>query len=276
MQTISELHFTSSGTPTSWWAAPCCPSGMNYRRDLGICSHAFTTPLTAFALITVTTGSSTKEVYVDVRADSSGSGDVYSYTNLTTFMSGTAYVEPMTIAWQYRDLAVFPPAYASSLAQRLRVDFTSTASPASGQAVASQTSSLSPSRTGQSSRPSPGLSAGAKAGIAVGVVLAVLLGVIPAILTLRRRRRRKAASHPANAAAELEGREERRKWYLGGKWRSEAQVEPRPGELDAQGNHVVPGELEASGDNVIRGELDSKEVQTVPGPPVELESHEKR
>jgi len=60
------------------------------------------------------------------------------------------------------------------------------------------------------------------------------------------------------------------KWYLGGRWRSEAAVKNDAGELDSR---AVQGELDSK---AVQGELDSRAVLVVSGPPAELDAEERR
>lgn len=102
-----------------------------------------------------------------------------------------------------------------------------------------------------SSPASNGLSIGAKAGIGAGVVFgAAIIGMAIIVLYMRRRRKVDTAVQDPSIP-EMEDQDQshsERKWFLGGKWRSEAHSEAQQNELDSKTVHVVlapPVELEA-------------------------------
>tara|TARA_R110002003_G_scaffold140_19_gene12877 strand:+ start:15480 stop:15998 length:519 start_codon:yes stop_codon:yes gene_type:complete len=158
-------------------------------------------------------------------------------SSITTISSGLAVADPIIVAWQQDDLTLFPPDYAKSLAQKLGITLSNSAT------------STSPGPT--SSPSSGGLTTAAKAGIGVGVVFgAAILGV--AIVLLYLRRWRKDGTTPKEPrVAEMEDQDRHfgeRKWFFGGRWRSEVNSVPTQSELDSKTVHVVPGppaELEA-------------------------------
>lgn len=137
----------------------------------------------------------------------------------------------------------FSEEYAVSIAKQMGVSFTPSSS----------------------SRPE-GLSTSAKIGIGVGNGIAALFALLLVVYAILRRRRRTKStqSAPSDVAgastAEMEDQDATlatRKWYVGGRWRSEAEVK----------------------DNKQPGELDSRSVRVVGGPPVELDGsdiHERR
>jgi hypothetical protein len=215
-----------------------------------------TTPFQVFAPIAVlTTG--TTNVY-HIFANDSWVGACWTtteYSNLTTISSATAYVIALSIMWGSSDLSKFLPAYASLVAKQIGIPFTPTAFLGASSNLPQQTNN-----------PSPPLSTAAKAGIGVGIVFGVALligtGIILTILFLRRRRRRRRRNEPPPtlhpdrpATPEMEDQDTAlaaRKWYLGGRWRSEAEAQSEAGELDG------------------------RNVRIVPGPPVELDAGERR
>jgi hypothetical protein len=168
--------------------------------------------------------------------------------NLTTITSGLAVADPIQVAWQLKDLSSFPASYATSIADRIGVSMTPTVS---------NTPTL-PRETGASPTPqatgTTKLSTSAKAGIGIGSVIGVL-AITATVILLWLRARRKATPAPVNnghAVPEMEDQDKslaKRKWFLGGRWRSEAQAEG------------------------LTQELDSRTVHIVPGPPAELETH---
>lgn len=175
----------------------------------------------------------------------------------STISSGTATADPVVIFWRYSDLASFPPDYATSLAKRIGVDLsTPTSTPA----------------TTPRPPPSQKPSSGAIAGIAVGgtAFLVLIGGFIFYLLTRRRAKQRKREALALDGGVpELENEEEHpswRKWFLGGRWRSEAEAETKPQELTAE-----RGAQELVADERAQ-ELDSQGLMVVPGSPVELDA----
>lgn len=144
------------------------------------------------------------------------------------------------MGWQETDLPKLPPAYASSLAKRIGVAFTQSATPGSASPLPSQTTS---------SLPVNSLSTGAKAGIGVGVTIgALLILALIAFLILRRRRKnseRTTQGSQDETRPEMEDQDATlatKKWYLGGRWRSEVETpKNKPGELDSRSVRVVGG-----------------------------------
>lgn len=93
------------------------------------------------------------------------------------------------------------------------------------------------------------LSTGATAGIVVGAIL-FTIGLACAIAFWCRRRRarnRSAQTHNAQGTVpEMEDQDEvlaKRKWFLAGRWRSEAEAKSDPLELDSKSVNVVAGPL---------------------------------
>jgi hypothetical protein len=214
------------------------------------CVATFTTPVRAFCPYTITRSSKTTlTLFYESTIRASSGGETIDrttvLTNITTLTSVSAVAQPLYVLWQSADLSRFPPAYASSLAKRINVPFTATASPGSSSSLPAQTS---PPRSSPE-----GLNTGAKVGIGIGVSLFVLLIIsILAFFLLRRRHTRNntSASTSQPTTAEMEDQDailSTRKWYLGGKWRSEAEAKNEPGELDSRNVRVVggpPAELE--------------------------------
>jgi hypothetical protein len=207
-----------------------------------LCTSTFTTPLRAFAPINMSlVGSSKAYIYITEGSRSGTSGlFVSTLSNMVTVSTGVAIVEALNIAWEITDLPKFPPAYASSVAKLAGVPYTPTPSPGSTSILPQQTS-----------LPPPGLSTGAKAGIGVGAVLGAALligiGIVITLLCLRKRQRRSAEAtdeHQGANTPEMEDQDAtlgRRRWYVGGRWRSEAEVKNDAGELDSRAVHIVPG-----------------------------------
>ena len=95
---------------------------------------------------------------------------------------------PMIVYWQETDLPHFDPGYAATLAARLDIDFTPTAT----SGTAPSTSATSPADDGGERSSKPGLSIAAKAGICVGVAIAAILIVVAGLVLYRRYVRKKA------------------------------------------------------------------------------------
>lgn len=205
------------------------------------CSSTFSTSLEAFALLTVqTTGDETTAVYEHISTSTLCNGAVSTATqwNLTTITTGTAITKPWFIAWESKDLALFPSTYATSLASKIGVSFSGAATPASSSSLARQTN-LPP--------PAPAMNTGAKAGIGVGaaVGVALLIGILAIFLLKRRKKNAPAVAEEDDAGTpELEDQDRElaeRKWFLGGKWRNEVRTEEKQHELDSKTVYVVPG-----------------------------------
>ncbi|KAF2829618.1 hypothetical protein CC86DRAFT_402968 [Ophiobolus disseminans] len=269
------VQWSSSGGLQQEWNAPCCPSGMGYTRFS--CYSVFSTPFRAFAPLTLgISGRSDDTLYEYVTPSGVGSAQTsVTVRNTTTLSSALAFVDPVFIGWQAKDLSLFPLAYATSIAKQFNIPFTPT--PTATPTPAPGLSSTLPSETSrtslEASPPSSGLSTGAKAGIGVGAASGVaLIAVIFAILFTRRRRRKRTAamadSDTGHTTPEMAD-QTTRKWYLGGQWRHEAEVRDKPGELYSKAD---PGELYSQPDP---RELDSKAVNVAPGPPVELDAAER-
>ena len=91
----------------------------------------------------------------------------------------------------------------------------------------------------------------------MGVLAAVIAGVL---LCLKRRRKMLAAAPaPEDSLPEMadqDGELARKKWWAGGKWRSEVDSRADPQELESKTVHVVPGPP---------AELDGAEVRRADG-----------
>lgn len=230
-----------------------------------MCVSVISTPLPVRALYTTKYDNGKSDSFYEQVIN-----DQSTLSNMTTMTRGTAIADPLYVAWEAKDLSLFPVAYATSLASRISVDFTPTATPASGVSSGS-----SPSQTGSSGGGNPsqdssdsGLSSGAKIGIGVGVGVgaALLFALIAMGVIIRRLRNRNKAdaaypneSTPAmhnelhgDGAGAVGGGMTKGKWYQ--------RARPEEGMEMHQGQ----GQF---GPN----ELDSMPVSYVSGPPIELE-----
>lgn len=167
-------------------------------------------------------------------------GETSAYSSPISLTQGMVVAEPVSVFWHQADLSAFPTEYVASLVQTWGVPgptASSSASPAS-------TSQL-PKETGQSNPTH--LSTGAKAGIGVGAAVgAILLASLLIFLLLRRRHKTVGAGNTRGDSTrhEMEDQDQtlaKKKWFLGGKWRSETHATKEPVELDSRPVHVVPG-----------------------------------
>lgn len=243
------------------------------------CISTFSTPITAYMVVsprtveqTFATSSLGPRAILDPSSILNFGEDWTTMT--TTLTSGVAIAQHVVVAWSYDDLASFPPAYASSLAQKMGTTFTATSS-APVTVFSSTATSLSASRaptTSESSSDQPrasNLSTGAKTGIIVGVVLGAALAISIFLLYIRRRRKDRPVKHP-DIPEMGEGKSGQGMWFLGGRWRREMDSKIKAQELDANGeDHELDGEG-------VQQELDSVAVNVVPGPPAELDAWEDR
>lgn len=149
-----------------------------------------------------------------------------------TVTSGIAIADPIVVAWQAEDLTLFPTDYANSLVQK---GYT-----AAIQAPGSETATTD----SQARNRREGLSTGAKAGLGAGIALTlVALGVVVGFLLIRRQRKHATSSREL-VIPEMEDQDQDhagRKWFYGGKWRSEIQAVHEQNELDSKTVHIVPG-----------------------------------
>ena len=171
-----------------------------------------------------------------------GSFSTSTMSNVTSVTSGVAHAAALSVQWQAKDLSIFPQDYAVSLAKVIGVSFTPTAAPTSSSKPIPGSSVGLPQQTNP---PASDLSTGAKAGVGIGAGLGFLLilSIGLAVLTMRRRRRNET-NGDVPARPELEDQDEANretKWVVGGKWRSEAGIERKIGELDSRPVYVVPG-----------------------------------
>jgi hypothetical protein len=116
---------------------------------------------------------------------------------------------------------------------------------ASGQPTPSTSiiSNISATPTSSATPDNPsGLSTGAKAGIGIGAALGALL-LIGLIFFCLRRRKTAAPTGGTSGISEMADQDQDRKWFTGGKWRTEAPGVERHHELDAT---QLPAELDAT------------------------------
>jgi hypothetical protein len=157
----------------------------------------------------------------------------FTASNITTISSALAVAGSIRVA--------FPTAYAASLAEKIGASPTPRV----------QTVPDLPRETGVPPA-SHELSTAAKAGIGVGSVLgAIIITLAIMLLWMRSRRKRAIPTQESTQVPEMEdqdGNLAKRKWFLGCRWRSEADAERTAQELDSKTVHVVPrppAELEA-------------------------------
>jgi len=217
-----------------------------------LCLSSFSTPFRAYAAMTTAPaydGEDVLPVYDYTTTYSSGQSvrGTSVISDITTLSTGLAVADPVVVAWQIEDVDTFPSDYVKSLVARYSV-----AAPAGTSTPT--INALEPTTTPAPSSSSSGISTGTKIGIGVGVALvAALVGGLLIFWCLRRRRKTAANEEPDVVIPEMEDQDyahSQRKWYTGGRWRSE---------VDAQ---------------ATQNELDSKPVHELHEPPAELEAHE--
>lgn len=210
------------------------------------CTSYFTEPLTALAPVPSTESGAPYGGYLWSSIEHSLGSDqaihAYYYVK-STITAGLASAAPFTVAWGPNDWTLFPTDYALPLAQRLGTSL-DISSPASASITATPTGSqnstpTTPKLQGHSSALGPE----AKAGIAVGTILGVAFILVAIFLFLKRRRKRDKTTMEGQTP-EMDDQDQElrtRKWFLGGRWRSEAEVVRQQHELDSRAVHVVPG-----------------------------------
>jgi hypothetical protein len=224
-----------------------------------MCVSSIATPLPVRAVVTTTyTNGVSSSFYEQVINDKS------TISSISTMSKGTAIADPLYVAWESKDLSLFPVGYATSLAKKIGIAFTPAATPASATASrnVSQTDSVtdssqtSDSTSGSTYTPDSGLSNSTKIGIGVGVgagaaLLAALIAMAFIIRRLRRRNRA-AASYPNESTPAMEDHGAaiaKNKWY----------------------HRARPVEQENSDNGMNMNELDSMPLNVMPGQPVELD-----
>ena len=138
-------------------------------------------------------------------------------SSITTIATGLAVADPVVVAWQIDDVGTFPSEYVKSLVARYSIP-----SPASTSTPT--INALEPTTAPTSN----GLSTGTRVGIGVGVALAAALaGGLLIFWCLRRRRKAGGTEGPDAVISEMEDQDHthtERKWYFGGRWRSEVDA----------------------------------------------------
>lgn len=165
------------------------------------------TPFPAFAPLTISasdgTGSTTVRDYVTSSIISTSNGTpVYStstVSNMTTQTGGHVIADPIVVAWQEKDLAAFPTAYASSLASMIGVTFTATPKASPGIPGPTGTPTTTNSQSNPTSNSKTGLQLGAKLGITFGALVAFALLCALAIFMIRRQKGKRNMSVSAGS-----------------------------------------------------------------------------
>lgn len=186
---------------------------------------------------------------------SSGATPVYEYTlpaaprvatsSITTVNAGLAVADPVIVGWKVEDLQLFPSGYATSVAKKIGLTLPSST-------TSSSSLPLSPTNPGD-------LSTATKAGIGVGLTLgAAIIAFVIVVLVLRKQKKRKIAMKDPGIPemGDQDHGHTTGKFFIGGRWRTEAHAEGAQNELDSTLVHEV---------SVTPAELDSTEV------PVETE-----
>jgi hypothetical protein len=220
------------------------------KSPIPMCVSAISTPLAVRALYTTTyTNGRVESFYEQVINDQS------TVSNMTTMAQGTAIADPLYVAFEAKDLSLFPVAYATSLAQKIGVDFTPTATPASGATTGGPSQTGNPSQTGKSTNSSLSSTVRIGIGVGVGVGAALLVALIAMGVMIRRLRKRNqaAAAYPNETTPAMYGHDAglvKNKWYQGSPTpNEEIEMNTRPNELDSMPVSYIPTapvELEGS------------------------------
>ena len=224
------------------------------------CVSSFSTTIQAYTPVTTIDGSTPLYEYTSRSYPSDGTPVSTLMSSTTAIATGLAVADPVWVAWQIEDIGTFPSDYVESLVRRFGV-----ASPSNTTTAASDSPGPTTGPT------SEGLTTIAQVGIGVGVALAAI-SVGGSIVFWCLKRRRKAAatiSAPDIVIPEMEDQDysySQRKWFFGGRWRNEVDVQAAQSELDSKTVHVVPGppaELEAR--EPVTGEIThGDELRTQP------------
>jgi hypothetical protein len=176
------------------------------------CVSSISTPLQARAMVTQTlteisngkTTLHTTLVYEYLTVFSTGSTGGYwsspvssTVSSMTTVTSALAVADPYVVAWQQKDLSLFPTAYAASLAHNMGVSIASM-----GDSIVYYRSAVAsgdwPLETGASPA-SHELSTAAKAGVGVGSAFGgVIIAASIFVLWLKMRRKRAVSERRAS------------------------------------------------------------------------------
>jgi hypothetical protein len=211
-------------------------SGMTFGPEFyQACISTFSTPLEALVLLTTTpySGASSTISYVFTTTTWIASASSYATitrSSVTTVSTGLAIADPVVVAWQVENFKAFPSDYVASLTKRFEI------------ALPSSTGILPPPT--DTPTPTPGLSTGAKAGIGVGAAIgAIVFIMVIVFFCLRSRRKRNQATSSDRNIAEMADQDHdlAKKWWAGGRWRSEVDTHADPQELDNKTVYVVPG-----------------------------------
>lgn len=234
-----------------------------------LCVSAFSTPFEAYYPITsLRTDVDSVESSITYKSFQPttvtvGTNNITTYNFVgpkTFFSSGWAIAGGLKVAWEMSDFTTaFPLEYASSLAKQMNITLVSSTS--------SNTPESNTPESNSTISPQTGLTKGSIAGIAVGAVAgAIMIGALILFILHKRYKARKANLSRESENSGTDHDLKSKKWYLGGRWRSEADPSNERNELDAPHGDR---ELDATNE---RRELDSRAVYVVPGPPAELDT----
>jgi hypothetical protein len=152
------------------------------------CVQTFDTAMTAYRYQILTTSTET----TNSRATPVTTHITEGHENSTILTSGTMLADEIVVYWQATDLPKFDSDYASMLARRLNINFTSTP-------TATLTAASNPADTLNAS----GLSTGARAGTGVGVAVVVILLCVAGFFLYKERHRKEARTFLKNDQPEL-------------------------------------------------------------------------
>lgn len=224
-----------------------------------MCVSSIATPLPVRALVTTTYTNGVSSSFYELVIN-----DKSTVSSISTLSKGTAIADPLYVAWEASDLSLFPVGYATSLAKKIGVSFTPTATPASAASsigVSQTGTATDSSQTGDSTGQdresgSGGLSSGTKIGIGVGVgvgaSLLIALVVMAVMVRRLRRRNRAVVSYPNESTPAMDDHGAaiaKNKWYQRAQPADQANYNNGPNELDSMPMHVIsnqPVELDGS------------------------------
>jgi hypothetical protein len=168
----------------------------------------------------------------------------------TTLLAATASAQAgilISLAGQLTSAVGVPSFAITSIKSGLVPSIISATVTTTFAATTSATSRSTPTGPISNTTQDSGLSTGAKAGIGVGTALGfIILAALTNFFFPRRRKRGQHIPHPDSPQVSDETAWHKR--YIGGEWRAEAEVKDAPVEIDSKNVQVVPGgpvELEA-------------------------------
>lgn len=112
--------------------------GTHSHRQLPFCESVISYPLSVRMSLTYFDEKLSTSITWIARTVVTGGGNT-TFSNMTIVSTGIALAQPIIIAWNLDDMSVFPSDYAKSLAQRIGISVSTSASPAGTSALPSNT-----------------------------------------------------------------------------------------------------------------------------------------